>query len=351
MSDHSQKTEQPTQRRQTKAREEGQYPSARHFLAGVQFCVFVALLENYGGKWMDGLALAVRLLIDRSFGAEFDANTLAWLAMQLAWRCLAPLVTAGAILVGVTFALQLAITRMGFTLKKLAPDFTRLNPASHLKNLVQQNVPSLVQALIMLPLFGGAVYAVAYGQIDSFAVLPLQRMDTGVRQVGAILLSLMWKGAGVFFVFGCVDLFRQLRLHSRNLRMSKQEIRDEAKESEGDPQTKARVRGIRRSLAQRRMMQAVPGATAVVVNPTHYAVALRYEPGSMAAPLVVAKGKNFLALRIRQKATEHGVPIIENPPLAQALYKSVGVGQEIPPQLYRVVAEVLAYIFRLMNRR
>ena len=120
---------------------------------------------------------------------------------------------------------------------------------------------------------------------------------------------------------------------------------------EGNPQMKARIRRLQRDRARRQMMKEVPTATAVVVNPTHYAVAIRYQMDGMAAPLVVAKGKNYPARRIREKAVEHQVPIIENPPLAQALYKSVEVGQEIPPHLYRAVAEVLAYIFKLMNGR
>ena len=164
-------------------------------------------------------------------------------------------------------------------------------------------------------------------------------------------MELFWKAAGVFLVFGAVDLFRQKRRYKQDLKMSKQEIRDEIKEVEGNPLMKQRIRRLRRDMARRRMMQEVPTATAVIVNPTHYAVALKYSMESMAAPMVVAKGKNYLALRIRQKAIENQVPLIENPPLAQALYKSVDVGQEIPAHFYRAVAEVLAYIFKLMNGR
>jgi flagellar biosynthetic protein FlhB len=135
------------------------------------------------------------------------------------------------------------------------------------------------------------------------------------------------------------------------LRMSKQEIKDEHKEMDGNPQTKMRIRRIQRDLARKRMMQNVPKATAVIVNPTHYAVALRYEPESMVAPVIVAKGKNYLALRIRQIALDNQVPLIENPPLARGLYAAADIGQEIPPHLYKAVAEILAYIFRLMHRR
>jgi flagellar biosynthetic protein FlhB len=133
--------------------------------------------------------------------------------------------------------------------------------------------------------------------------------------------------------------------------MTKQEVRDEVKETEGNPQMKVRIRRLQRDAARRSMMKAVPKATAIVVNPTHYAVALRYEMDSRSVPAVVAKGKNFLAQLIRERATAYDIPIIENKPLAQALYHSVDVGQEIPPNLYRAVAEVLAHIYRTLNRR
>ena len=145
-------------------------------------------------------------------------------------------------------------------------------------------------------------------------------------------------------------MVRQQRRFTKSLKMSKQEIRDENKESEGNPEIKARIRRLQRDAARRNMMKAVPTATAVIVNPTHYAVAIRYELEKMAAPQVVAKGKNYLARRIREIAISNQVPIVENQLLAQALYKSADVGQEIPPHLYRAVAEILAYIFKLMNR-
>jgi flagellar biosynthesis protein FlhB len=148
-----------------------------------------------------------------------------------------------------------------------------------------------------------------------------------------------------------VDLFRQRRKYRRQLRMSKQEIREEVKETEGNPQTKSRIRRLQRDYSRRRMMKDVPTAAAVVVNPTHYAVALRYSLDGMTAPVVVAKGRNYQARRIREVAMAHQVPIVENPPLAQALYKSVEVGQEIPAHLYRAVAEILAYIYKLMRGR
>lgn len=346
-----QKTEKPTERRLKKAREEGNYPSARQFIAGAQFCVLVALLQIYGGGWMEAVAGTMRLLIARAFDPEVTVPGLVALLIAVVYRTFLPLFMAGAVLAGVTLAFQLAVTRMGFSVKKLAPDPKRLDPLSKIRQLPRQNLPALVQAMILLPVVGGAVYGVVSEHLDTFVSLPLTTARAGAGQVFETLRGLLWKAAGLFFVFGCVDLFRETRRHTGDLRMTKQEIKDEMKDSEGNPQIKAKIRSIRRDQARRRMMAAVPSATAVVVNPTHFAVALKYEPSGMAAPMVVAKGKNYLALRIRQKAIENQVPLIENPPLAQALYKAVDVGQEIPPHLYRAVAELLSYIFRLMARK
>ena len=351
MADRGQRTEPPTQRRLEKARQEGPFPAARELVSALQFAVFVALVAAGGGRWFAGLEQTARELFSRPPAADCTAATVTRLAWQIAARHLGPPALAGMALVAATLLFRLVTTRFGLSLKKLAPDLGRLNPLSRLRELPGQNLASLAQAVVLVPLFGWAVYAIARNQLDGFLRLPLAAVESGARLVAGTVVELLWKAAGLFLVFGCADLFRQVRRYRRDLRMSKQEIREEVKESEGNPQMKARIRRLQRERARRRMMKDVPSATAVVVNPTHYAVALRYRMDSMAAPLVVAKGRNYLAQRIRQKAVEHQVPIVENPPLAQALYKSVEVGQEIPPHLYRAVAEILAYIFRLMQRK
>ena len=203
----------------------------------------------------------------------------------------------------------------------------------------------------MIPVFALAIYYLVGDKIETYVTLPLRGLEDGTLQIVRSLLSLLWKASGLFLVFGLVDLVRQKSRYESQMKMSKQEIRDEHKESDGNPMIKARIRRLRRDFARRRMMHEIPTATAVIVNPTHYAVAIRYSLDTKGAPKVVAKGKNYLALRIRQKALENQVPLIENPPLAQGLYKSVDIGQEIPPHLYKAVAEVLAYIFRIMNGR
>src|ERR1017187_5985588 len=348
MADHG-KTEPATQRRMEKAREEGQFPSAREFVGALQFMVFLALLGAGGAAWFARFRQTTRSLFRLAFTPELRREDLTRAAWQLAWNNFLPLALGGLAVAGATLGFRLITTRFGLSLKKLAPDAARLNPLAKLKELPRQNLPTLLQSLILLPIFLWAVYAIARDKLEGFLALPLESVTAGWSFLGGSLMELFWKASGVFLVFGCVDLVRQLRRHRQDLRMSKQDIKEEAKDIEGNPQMKARIRRLQRDRMRRQMMKEVATATALVVNPTHYAVAIRYQVESMAAPLVIAKGKNYLALRIRQRAIEHQVPIIENPPLARALYQSVEVGQEIPPHLYRAVAEILAYIYKLMH--
>jgi flagellar biosynthetic protein FlhB len=270
-----------------------------------------------------------------------------WIASQ----SLVPLAVLGAVLLTVTISVQLISTGFGLSLAKLTPELKRLSPGPRISSLWKDNVPALLQAVLMLPFFGFAVYSVATSRAPEFFALPLQTLEAGTHLIGSSLHDLLYKGAGLFVVFGAVNLFRQRLRYANEMKMSKNDIKDEAKESDGNPHTKQRVRRLQRDMRRRQMMREVPNATAVIVNPTHYAIAIKYSMDSMSAPTVVAKGKNYLALRIRTLAIHHQVPIIENPPLARALYESAGVGQEIPAHLYRAVAEILAYIYKLMNGR
>jgi flagellar biosynthetic protein FlhB len=346
-----QKTEQPTQRRQQKAREEGQFLSARQLVSALQFLTIAALTGVFGPEWISRLQNVMRAVLAAAFSDDFNVGRLWKLLVQLMVETTLPLFLAGGLLMVATAAAQLASTKMGFSLKRLAPSFNRLNPVSRLKEMAGENVASLIQAAVMLPIFSYLVYALVRDNIDAYVQLPFQDLRTSAGMVGDSLQQLLWKAAGGFVLLGVLDLARQQRKYAKSMRMTKQEIREEHKESEGDPHVKSRLRRIRRDLLRRRMMQEVPNATAVIVNPTHYAIAIKFDMNSMAAPLVVAKGKNYLALRIRRLALEHQVPLIENPPLAQALYKTVDVGQEIPAEFYKAVAEILGYIYRLMNGR
>jgi flagellar biosynthetic protein FlhB len=351
MSDQGQKTEKATPRRLDRARREGQFPTARQFVSAAQFLAFTAILSRFGETWLDQTRETMRFLLRKAFAADLQVSGWVHLTGDVLFRMFLPLTVVGAVLVGVTLAAQMAVTRFGLSTKKLAPDVSRLDPLARLRELPRQNFPALLQAVVLLPLFGAAVYVICRDRFAEIVALPLERVETGARQVVASLSLLLWRGAGLFMLFGCIDLIRQRRRFSKDLRMSRQEVKEEFKETEGNPQMKTRIRRLLRDRLRRNMMKQIPTATAVIVNPTHYAVAIRYEMEWASAPTVVAKGKNYLALRIRQRAIDHQVPLIENPPLAQALYKSAEIGQEIPPHLYRAVAEILAYIYRLMHGR
>ncbi|MEO8128039.1 MAG: EscU/YscU/HrcU family type III secretion system export apparatus switch protein [Bryobacteraceae bacterium] len=349
MSEKSQKTEQPTQRRLLKSREEGQFLSSKEFVAGTQFLAFVFVLVTYSNEWFFTLRQIMRYSLKAAFRGELTPLTVTNHLRDLVLPNLSMIFLGAGVLLGASLAAQVATTRLGFAFNKLVPDFSRLDPSSRIKNMPSQNIPAAMQALILLPIFLFTVYLVVNARLAEFLSLPLGNTEAGAMRVAAALESLLWRAAFAFFLFGCIDLLRQKRKHSSELKMTKQEIRDEHKEVEGNPQIKMKIRKLQRDALRRNMMKQVPLATAVIVNPTHYAVAIKYQVDSMAAPTVVAKGRNYLALRIRQKAMDHQVPIVENVALAQALYKSVEVGQEIPAHLYRAVAEILAYIFKLMN--
>ncbi len=349
MADKDQQTEQPTQRRLKKAREEGRFPTARVFVSALQFLAFVAMLNSFGLPWIMDLRNVIATLLRHAMAPELTAGDVIYFGLRLLQHVLTPLLILGGVMLAITVGVQLIVTRMGISLKNLAPKVQRLNPLSRLRQLPKQNLSALLQAVVMIPVFAAVLYALICDNFDSYFLLPLRSISSGALLMANSIQTLLWKASMLFVVFGAVDLIRQKQRYQQELKMSKQDIRDEFKETEGNPFVKQRLRRLRREMARRRMMHEVPKATAVIVNPTHYAVALSYALNTRGAPKVVAKGKDYVALRIRQKAIDHQVPLIENPPLAQALYKSVDVGQEIPAEFYRAVAEVLAYIFKLMN--
>jgi flagellar biosynthesis protein FlhB len=217
--------------------------------------------------------------------------------------------------------------------------------------LPKQNLSSALKALVLLPFIGFVLYEEIGQKLPDLANLAAQPLGPALIQSEDMMASLFRRLVIALLVIGIVDYVRQKQKFQKELRMSKQEIKDESKEAQGDPQIKMRIRRLQRDAMRRSMMKNIPKATAVIVNPTHYAIAIQYEMHSKAVPLVVAKGRNYLALAIKQKAIEHEIPIVENKPLAQALYQAVDVGQEIPSHLYKAVAEVLAYVYRTINRR
>lgn len=348
MADGSQ-TEKPTPQRLKKAREKGEFPAAREFVSALQFFAFLWLVGSYFSKWMTGLQAALRMGLMQAFAATLTAGDVVIIMQRLSGAVLLPLAELGAALLALTILLQLISTNFGFSFARLSPQFERLNPMNKLKDLPGNNAVQFLQAAIMIPLMLWMTWGLVRDRMTDILRLPMLSVTAAATAAGMLIHDALKKAAFVLLILGCLMLIRERSKYNARLRMSQQEIREEAKENDGNPQTKARIRRIQRDMRRKNMMREVAKATAVIVNPTHYAVAIRYDQGLMTAPQVVAKGKNYLAARIRERARENQVPIIENPPLAQALYKAVEVGQEIPPHLYRAVAEILAYIFKLMN--
>lgn len=347
----SDRTEKPTPRRLLKARRDGQFASSKDFVNGLQFTVFVMLLAGWGPKVFADFKQATGAALRQAFRPDIGEATLLQIVHQSFVQTLLPLVTGSAILVATGLVFQLASTRFSFSLHRMVPKASNFNLLSKLKSAPHRGFGSAVQAVALVLLFGLLLYWITVKNGATLLTLPLASLQIGLETMRSLCLSLLWKAVAFFLLFGMIDLFRQHRRFNLQMRMTKQEVRDELKETEVNPQIKARIRRLQRDARRRKMMQEVKTATAVVVNPTHYAVAIRYQHEMMSAPLVVAKGKNYLAQRIRAHALEHQVPLVENPPLAQALYKSVEVGQQIPPHLYRAVAEILAYIYRLMGAK
>jgi flagellar biosynthesis protein FlhB len=349
MADGSQQTEKATPQRLKKAREKGDFPAAREFVGALQFFAFVTLAGAYFQSWILSLQAAMRMGLRQAFRATLTAGDVMKMLWGLSHAVLLPLAMLGCVLVGITIFLQMGATNLGFSLARLAPQFDRLNPASRLKQMPGNNMGNFFQAVVMIPVMFWLTGSLVGDRMAEVLRLPMMPIAASASVAGALIHDALKKASFVLVALGCVMLVRERGRYNKRMRMSKQEIREEHRDTEGNPQIKARVRRMQRDMRRKNMMREVATATAVIVNPTHYAVALKYDQGSMVAPQVVAKGKNYLAARIRQRAIENQVPIIENPPLAQALYKAVDVGQEIPPHLYRAVAEILAYIFKLMN--
>lgn len=350
MQDKQERTEQPTQQRIRKARQEGRFPASKEFVAALQFFTFVAVAVGAADSWWPAVRQMMREMLVESCRLNLTAAS----GNALFQSYLAPkavgLVALGGGVFAVGLLAQLSVTGFGISGAKFKPDITQLNPIRKLKDLPKQNLRSTVEAAVLLPLLVGALYMVVAPGLDEYMSLPLAGLEAGVGRVGESAASLLWRAAALLLAWGVIDLFRQRRRYFNELKMTKHEVREEWKQSEGSPEIKMRIRQLRRDLLRRRMMSDVPTATVVVVNPTHYAVALRYGIQEAGAPKVIAKGKNFLAMKIKERALAHQVPVVENKPLAQALYMHCHVGHEIPPQLYRAVAEVLAYVFRLTGR-
>jgi flagellar biosynthesis protein FlhB len=338
------RTEAPTARRLQRARESGQAPIS-HELAGLAVLAAGALI--LGTAAPAGAEHLVRQLVVFFTHLTMSPQTAFRLATEAALGTMLP-VMAVALFCGAAAVLL----QTGFLISAapLRPNFGRINPVAGLRRLLSfQSVIETGKSIAKLAVTLAALWRVLIGDLPQLMTAPFH--DTRRLAASALMLSLhvILAVLAVQTAIAVLDLVIVRVRHARDLRMSRVEIREEQKELEGDPKIKARIRRLRMQRARRRMLAAVPKATVVVTNPTHYAIALSYDRARSRAPTVVAKGVDFMAERIREIAIAHAVPLVANPPLAHALYR-LELDTEIPPEHYKVVAEIIAYVWRLRGR-
>jgi flagellar biosynthetic protein FlhB len=353
--DKEQKTEPATPRRRHEARESGQVALSQELVAALMLCAGFAALVFGGGviARASGRMIAGTLAALDSLGtADFDVRASTTILKATFWPMIAPLllVFLPAVLVGALAAYG----QVGFlvTGKAIQADFKKVDPLQGFQRIFSRRAAMrtfLAMAKITLITF--VMGRIAYAYVDDIARAGDTELGPLLVALGNVLVRCAAGALAVILVLALVDFGFQRYQHESDLRMSKEEIKEEHRITEGDPHVKARVRQIMREMATRRMMADVPKATVVVTNPTHYAVALLYERGGDgSAPRCVAKGKGFVARRIKETAREAGVVLYEDVPLARALYAEVEIGREIPEELYAAVAEVLAYVYRLQEK-
>lgn len=351
-SDGQEKTEEPTARRLEKAREEGQVVRSRELTTWLMLLGGIMALWLLAGTLYGQLGLVMERTFVFDRGRAFDpALMMAYTSSSagLGLRAVAPVFV---VMVALALLAPIALGGWSMSPKALQPKLSKLNPLKGLKRIFStQALAELVKVIAKAALVG----SVAFFYLKSRRGELLMLMDQPLHQALASGLRIAAIGcaaiAGALIVVAMIDVPYQLWTHRKKLRMSKEELKREMKESDGDPQLKARIRSMQQSMARRRMMSKVPEADVIITNPTHYAVALRYDQNRMAAPVVVAKGMGAVAEKIKALGREHRVPLLEAPPLARALHAHVDLDQEIPAPLYTAVAEVLAWAFSIKRAR
>jgi flagellar biosynthesis protein FlhB len=344
------RSEQPTNRKLTKAREEGQVARSKEVSSAAVLLGGLLILSYYGQTVLQTLAIELRYTLDFRLPADFSILYLSTILRNISFRTAIVVVP---ILLAVTiFSVSSNFLQGGFVFstKSLGLHFNKLSPQNGISRIFSKNgIVELLKNLILVIVIGLISYQVISKYVQLYPRLILMDVKKLFHWTSYISFQVFIRVAVLLIVLAIADYCFQKYRFMEQQKMTKQEVKQEYKETEGDPTTKGRIRRIQREMSRKRMMVEVPKADVVITNPTHYAIALSYKMESMEAPKVIAKGVGFLALKIRELAQEHGVPLVENKPLAQTLYKSVDVGEYIPASLYRAVAEILAYVYKAKN--
>ncbi len=347
--DFAEKTESATPKKRGDARRKGQIPISKEMQTALILLAFAGLFTNLGSGIVSGLRALTRSAFEtiREPVAPLYQNygqALTSVIIESAFTLAFPLLLSGFLIAVVIGMLQ---TKFLFAPEKLIPDLMRLNPGQGWKKFFSmRSVVKVITAIFKFILLGSIVWLTLQSVWES--AVPL--VDADIRHVvdhlGGSILTLLWRVAGSLLVLSIFDLLYQRWQFEKDLKMTKEEVKEEGKQSEGNPEVKRRIRQRQREFSRNRMIAEVETATVVIVNPTHYAVALRYDEGEDPAPQVVAKGQGYIALRIRAAAERANCPVVHKPELARLLYRQAEVGSEIPESLFRAIAEILALLIR-----
>ena len=350
MADDLEKTEEPTPRKIEDARKEGNVPKSMETV-GFVILLLASIIVIFYLK-----VVTVRLeeyfsYIYSFIGIEITVERVYQIVIKSLEYFFLILLPVMAVIFVAAIIGNVAQFGFLFTVKPLIPKFDKLNPIKGLKRIF--SFKTIFEGIkitlkVFIAFFVGFYLFLSF--LDEIPKLELMQIFEQLKWFENKAAIIIFSMLGVFFVFAAIDLIYQRYSYKKSLRMSKQEIKDEFKQTEGNPEVKAKIRQLQREMSKKRMMAEVPQADVVITNPTHYAVAIRYDKEKEDAPRVIAKGVDNLALKIKEIAREAGVMIVENPPLARELYKSVEIGEIIPPKLYKAVAEVLAYVYKAKGK-
>ncbi len=345
--DKSQKTEDPTQKRLDDALKRGDVAKSQEVNTWFILSAATLVLVNFSGGTAQGITAMLRGLVANSWQIRVDGPALPLLAEKIGLELIAAVAVPFLVLMIAALAGNMIQHRLIWTFETITPKLSKISPLAGLKRIFsKQSLATFAKGMVKLVLVGGVLTALMWPERDRL----MQLIRTDVAGILPLTLSLALKQLGavvaILAVVAAADYLFQYRVWYEKQKMSLRELKEEFKQSEGDPTIKGKMKQVRQSRMRKRMMANVPKAAVIITNPTHYSVALQYERG-MEAPVCLAKGVDAVALKIREIADEHRIPIVENPPLARALHATVEVDQAIPPEHYKAVAEVIGYVMKL----
>lgn len=351
------KTEDATPKKLTDARKEGQVAKSREIANGTGllalFLVLKLMLGYIGTSFLEVFheiygRIPETVTMFQGQIPEYDYVQLINYGLLRLLTIVGPIFAVGFL---VAFLSDYVQVKWVVTAKPLMPKFNKLNPISGFKKIISMNsLVELLKSLLKLLLMGIVIYNYVKDKKNYIFLLYDMPLMQAIQLIGETVVDLGLRIALVYMIIALADYVYQKVKFKNDMKMTKQEVKDEYKQQEGDPQIKGKIRQRMQAASQRRMMQSLPQADVVITNPTHFAVAILYDPEQYAAPIVLAKGEDYLAQKIKEAAREHQIEIVENKPLARMLYANVEVGQLIPPELYQAVAEVLAFVYQLKGK-